>query len=178
MGAIQTSSRPDETSRVPFKPSSWRRLKLGAPSLCTTTTNSLLLQPPHSLSLAALNGSIAAVRSESSALSKVQSPSPPVHSPPSNLFNFRRPVCRRPRRTPLGNARVYADKLSWSLALCILVLVASVICIRFKVVRSSPFFISDSLLQSQDRHPSNTSGVGTAPAYEAHSIYSVAGLHL
>jgi len=61
----------------------------------------------------------------------------------------------------------------WPLALCILVTL--VICIRFKVVRSSKFFISDSLLQFQDRHPSDPSGIETEPAYEAYNTDSIAG---
>jgi len=60
----------------------------------------------------------------------------------------------------------------WPLALCILV--ASAICIWFKVVRSSQFFIPDSPLQPQDNHPSDTSGVETEPGYEAYNIDSVA----
>ena len=61
----------------------------------------------------------------------------------------------------------------WPLALSILV--SSAIYIRFKVVRSFQFFISDSLLQSQDHHPSDASGVETEPAYEMYNTDSVAG---
>ena len=61
----------------------------------------------------------------------------------------------------------------WLVALCILV--SSAVYIWFKVVRSSQFFISDSLLLFQDRRPSDTPDIETGLAYEAYSIDSAAG---
>ena len=61
----------------------------------------------------------------------------------------------------------------WPLALCILV--CSAVCIRFKVVRSSRFFIFDSLFQYQDNHTSDTPDIETEPAYGAYNVDSVAG---